>query len=155
MPWWLVWVILVVAALGVFAWIGLRLWRSVKALGREVAKAEVVLERLEARVRELDELAGEVEAIAPQIVLSPQQRTALHEVRAGVRATRRARRRFRFERAAAQWDDISGGPRADARAAAAAAAAHPASPSPAALPTTVMPATAQPAHPAHPDARKA
>ncbi|TGO04678.1 hypothetical protein [Serinibacter arcticus] len=109
MPWWLVWVVLVVLALAVLAWIGFRLYRSFRALLAEVRLAQGVLERLETRLAELEEVAEATSAIAPEITASDERRAELREVRAGVSAVRRARKQARYDRVSARWAGITGG----------------------------------------------
>lgn len=109
MPWWLVWVVLVVLALAVLAWIGLRLYRSFRALLAEVHVAQGVLARLETRLAELEEVAGAGAAIAPEITASDERRAELRELRSGVKAVRRGRRQARYDRVSARWAGITGG----------------------------------------------
>ena len=71
MPWWLVWVLLVLAALALLVWIGLRLYRAFRALMVELEQAQQVLQgarcqgrghvhiqSLAARARREDQLCG-------------------------------------------------------------------------------------------------
>lgn len=109
MTWWLIWVILVIAALALLVWVGLRLWRSFKALLTEMEKAQEVLDALSTRVAELEALQDEI-TIAPELLLTPERRSALAAARADVKARRRSRRLARSARATAQWDAVTGGP---------------------------------------------
>lgn len=109
MPWWLVWVLLVVAAIALLVWVGLRLWRIFRGLLHELEEAQVVLDRLTERLEELEEAAAQAQAIAPEIVITPERREELQAVRAEVRATRRARKQARYDRMSARWDHITGG----------------------------------------------
>lgn len=111
MPWWLVWVLLAVAALGFLIWVGLRLWRSFRALIKEVQAAQVVIDRLGETVARLEEAAGEAEQIEARLLLSQQERDEVHQARAEVRAQRSARRTVRYERAVTSWDQLTGAPR--------------------------------------------
>lgn len=111
MPWWVVWVLLAVAALGFLIWVGLRLWRSFRALVKEVQAAQLVLDRLNETVARLEEAAGEAEEIEARLVLSQRDREELREERAAVRAERSARRSERYERAVTGWDQLTGAPR--------------------------------------------
>ncbi|MFH5823294.1 hypothetical protein [Georgenia sp. AZ-5] len=98
--WWLVWVVLVLVALGVGALLALRLWRQVKALGRELAAAAELGARLSpatvetppARVARVPGPAGDA------ATLDLARRT-----RDRVRGERAARRRGQLARAAARW----------------------------------------------------
>lgn len=108
MPWWLVWVLLVLAALAFLIWIGLRLYRQVKALLAELRRAEAVVIELQEKIADLEEAAATAGAIEADLTLTPERRAELHETRAAVRATRQARRRARYERASASWDEVTG-----------------------------------------------
>lgn len=108
MPWWLIWVLLVLAALTLLVWIGLRLWRAFRALLAEVERAQEVLGRLEERMAELEELGDAAAQIVPELVIDPERRAELAEARNDVRRTRRARKQARHERAVGEWDAITG-----------------------------------------------
>lgn len=108
MPMWLVWVLLVIAALVYLGWAMRRLWHAGKALAAELKRASVVTARLEARIAELEEIAARSAQIAPEIVLTPDRRRELKERRAQVKRIRRARRWARYERMSARWDDVTG-----------------------------------------------
>lgn len=108
MPWWLIWLLLVLAALALFVWLGIRLWRIGRGLLAELERAEVVLDRLDARLAELEEAASRARAIEPELLLGPERRAELHASRARVRQARAGRRRVRYDRASRVWDDITG-----------------------------------------------
>lgn len=110
MPWWLVWVLLAVAALGFLIWVGLRLWRSFRALIKEVQAAQLVMERLSETVARLEEAAGEAEQIEARLLLSQDEREEIRQERADVRAQRRARKNSRYKRAVTSWDQLTGAP---------------------------------------------
>lgn len=107
MPMWLVWILLVVSAFVFLGWVVTKLWRAGKGLAAELALAQETLERLEARMAELDEIAARA-PVRAEIVLSDDRRRELRERRAQVKRIRRARKQARFERAQAQWDRITG-----------------------------------------------
>lgn len=108
MPWWLIWVVLIVVALALLAWLGLRLYRSFRALTAEVGRAQGVLEGLQSRLEELEALGESAAALTPQIVLDDAGRADLRASRAEVKRVRRSRRRARHDRAAERWDAITG-----------------------------------------------
>lgn len=109
MPWWLVWVLLGVAAVVFLGWVGLRLWRAFRALLAELEGLGEVLDRLESRMAELDQLAAAEESEeSPVLVLSPEERTELRALRAEIRERRRSRRQVRYEKVAATWDKVTG-----------------------------------------------
>ena len=110
MPWWLVWVLLAIAALGFLIWVGLRLWRSFRALVKEVQAAQLVLDRLNETVARLEEAAGEAQEIEAHLVLTQQDREDLHAARTAVRALRSSRRAARYQRAVTTWDQMTGAP---------------------------------------------
>lgn len=105
MPWWPIWIVLVLATLALLVWLGLRLWRSAKALLAEVERAGAVLDALDA-----DSADHAVAPIESELFASPERRAELRASRSAVRAARRARRRDRFERAYATWQTITGPP---------------------------------------------
>lgn len=107
MPMWLVWVILVIGAIVFLGWVVTRLWRAGKGLAAELVRAQETLERLEARMAELEEISQRA-PVRAEIVLTQDRRRELHERRAQVKRIRRARKQARFERASAQWDRITG-----------------------------------------------
>lgn len=107
MIWWPVWIVLILGALAVLVVLGVRLYRQGKALAAEVERALAVAERLEQRMAELEELAQERE-IAPELFLTPERRAELSELRAQVRATRRARRDARYQRVRERWNRVTG-----------------------------------------------
>ncbi|MBN8883602.1 hypothetical protein EDD28_2973 [Salana multivorans] len=109
MPWWLVWVLLSVAALVFLGWVLLRLWRAFRALLAELEALGELMDRLEARMAELDELAAaEGTSEGPGIVLTPRERAELHALRAEIKARRNARRQARYRKVSATWDGITG-----------------------------------------------
>lgn len=96
MLWFVVWTVLVLATLAGAFWLGRRLWRSLVALGAELARAGEVATLLADRTAELEEVArarqGEVR---PALGTDPDAlRVRVEELRA-VRRTQRARRRER------------------------------------------------------------
>jgi hypothetical protein len=95
--WWLVWIVLVLGALGVGALLLLRLWRQVKALGREVGAAGELAARLE---------PGEPDVPAPYVPGAAGDQATLAAAvatRARIVDERTRARRARLERAGARW----------------------------------------------------
>lgn len=109
MLWALLWLVLVAGAVSYLVWVGLRLWRSFKALMREAERAGDLADRLNARVAELTEEAPD-SPVTARIELTPAERAELWAVRGGVRAARRGRREGRWLRASARWRQIIGAP---------------------------------------------
>ncbi|MBD5787469.1 hypothetical protein IF650_14955 [Cellulosimicrobium terreum] len=102
--WFWVWTFLVVStAVGAF-FLARRLWRSVKALGREAARASQVAAELGTTADELSRrLAAEQPSTAPTLFDDPVVlRERVDALRAS-RAERRGLRRVRDERVWARW----------------------------------------------------
>lgn len=98
--WWLVWVLLGLGALATFALLGLRLWRQVKALGRQAAAAGALLECLDA--------TGDAPGAAPPrhvpgVVGDPRALARARATRTRVAADRAQRRAARMRRVTARW----------------------------------------------------
>lgn len=95
--WWLVWIVLVLGALGAGALLLLRLWRQAKALGREAAAAGEVGARLD---------PGEPAPVTPHVPGATGDRATLAAAvaaRARIADERGRRRRARLARAGARW----------------------------------------------------
>lgn len=98
--WFLIWVVLVLAALGAGVLLALRLWRQVKALGREARGLSEALARLE----------GAGESVAParlrHVPGATGEEAALDRARATrerVKARRSRQRQGRLDRSVARW----------------------------------------------------
>ncbi|KAE8762701.1 hypothetical protein [Georgenia thermotolerans] len=95
--WWLVWIVLVLGALGTGALLLLRLWRQAKALGREAAAAGELGARLD---------PGEPDPMTPHVPGASGDRATLDAAvaaRARIADERARRRRARLARAGARW----------------------------------------------------
>ncbi|WP_127127631.1 hypothetical protein [Georgenia sp. SYP-B2076] len=101
--WWLVWVVLVLGALGTAALLGLRLWRQVKALGREASGAAQLMSRLEPTGPGPGPVGG---ADAPHVPGPAGDEATLRRARADrarIKARRAALRAARLDRVQARW----------------------------------------------------
>ncbi len=108
MLWFIVWTVLVLATLAGAVLVGRRLWRAAVGLGREVARAGEVAERLGARTAELEAQARAAGVeIRPALGRDPQElRDRVEELRAvrrEHRAGRRERHRGTVAAATARW----------------------------------------------------
>ena len=101
LPWWgwvLLWVVLVVGgALWLFV-LSRRVWRSAKALGREVSRASGLLSLLEERVDELRDADPVPTAVTQDPVRLREDYRRWRADQAAVRRTRRAARLPRWAR---------------------------------------------------------
>ncbi len=95
MVWAIVWTVLVLATLAGAFLLGRRLWRSAVALGREVARAGEVAERLSEEVARLEALAAERPSGGTSLGQDP---TPLAQRVDELRVARRARAAARHER---------------------------------------------------------
>jgi hypothetical protein len=102
--WFWVWTLLVVGTLvGAFL-LGRRLWRSVRALGRELSRASQVASELGARAEELSRrLEAQQPSTAPTLFDDPAELRRRVDVLRADRADRRVERRRRDEQAWARW----------------------------------------------------
>ncbi|UNX53195.1 hypothetical protein MF406_09100 [Georgenia sp. TF02-10] len=96
--WWLVWTVLVLAALAVVGLLGWRLWQQVRALGREASRAGEALGRLD----QADDGAAPAPYV-PALAAGLPGTDRAHAVRDRVRAERAGQRRARLARATARW----------------------------------------------------
>jgi hypothetical protein len=98
--WWLIWLVLVLAALGACVLLALRLWRKVKALGREARGISEAAERLQG---DNDDGAAarphHVAGVVGDEVTLDRARTT----RERVRTARSRQRQGRLDRSAARW----------------------------------------------------
>jgi hypothetical protein len=95
--WWLVWLLLVLAALGTGALLALRLWRQAKALGRDLGAAAELTARLEVD----DPVPAAVHA--PGALAEPATLATARETRARITDERVRLRRARLDRARSRW----------------------------------------------------
>lgn len=102
--WFWVWTLLVVGTLvGAFL-LARRLWRSVKALGRELSRASQVAAQMSARADELSRrLEAEQPSTAPTLFEDPVVLRERVDVLRADREERRADRRRRDEQVWARW----------------------------------------------------
>ncbi|GAA3512195.1 hypothetical protein [Georgenia daeguensis] len=98
--WWLIWVVLVLAALGVGVLLALRLWRQVKALGREARGLSDAAERLE---RAGDDDVPARPRHVPGVVGEESTLDRARATRERVKVARSHQRQGRLERSAARW----------------------------------------------------
>lgn len=95
--WWLVWLLLVLAALGTGALLTLRLWRQAKALGRDLAAAA------ELTARPADDAAVPAAVHAPGALGEPATLAAARATRARITDERVLLRSARLDRARGRW----------------------------------------------------
>ncbi|SRR5690554_1601785 len=104
--WFVIWTVLVLGALGFFAYLGWRLWRrSVRPLLQELGNAAQVTGELAEKVAVLQEAQPEPR-VTPDLFASESQREAFAQTRHDIRARRRSRADARRERAYARWRDL-------------------------------------------------
>jgi len=106
--WFTVWTVLVLATLAGAFLVGRRLWRSAVGLGREMARAGDVAQRLSARAAELEAQARAAGVeVRPALGRDPQEVRdrveLLRAVRREHRAVIRERRRGTVRDATARW----------------------------------------------------
>ncbi|MBD8077811.1 hypothetical protein [Cellulosimicrobium arenosum] len=102
--WFWVWTLLVVGTLVGAFFLGRRLWRSLKALGRELSRASQVASELGARVDELSRQQAEsAPSTGPTLFDDPEVLQARVAALRGERAERRVVRRRRDEKVWARW----------------------------------------------------
>ncbi|MFC4555119.1 hypothetical protein [Georgenia faecalis] len=92
-----VWALLVVAALVVVGLLGLRLWRSAVALGRELSVAGRLADRLSGVG------APALEPVVPGVVGDPELLAAARRTRVELRDRRTGRRHARAALAIGRW----------------------------------------------------
>jgi hypothetical protein len=98
--WWLIWVVLVLAALGACVLLALRLWRQLKALGREARGLSDAAERLE---RAGDDAAPARPRHVPGVVGEEATLDRARATRERVKVTRSGQRQGRLDRSATRW----------------------------------------------------
>ena len=98
--WWLIWIVLVLAALGAGVLLALRLWRQVKALGREGRD----LSDAAARLDRAGEHVGPARPVhVPGVVGDPLTLERARTTRERVKVARSVQRQGRLDRSAARW----------------------------------------------------
>ncbi|ROS74479.1 hypothetical protein [Cellulomonas sp. PhB143] len=104
MWWWILWVVLVVGAVCVVAWLVRDVWRRARRFLRELSKAEGVLSDLSARAAELERLAAADGPVGPVDMSDvPAARARVDERRLETVARRGERRARRHARDAELW----------------------------------------------------
>ncbi len=98
--WWIVWTVLVLAALAVLVTLALRLWGKVKLLGQEAKQASASLERLE---RAADDLPEPPPPPLPGVLRDPATLGAARATRIRIAVERDDARAARRSRAVARW----------------------------------------------------
>jgi hypothetical protein len=98
--WWLVWIVLALGALGAGALLLLRLWRQVKALGREAGGLSDAAGRLDAAG---DDVGPTRAPHVPGAVGDPLALERARSVRERIKVTRSVQRQGRLERSASRW----------------------------------------------------
>lgn len=101
--WWIVWAVLVVAALVVLVLLGLNVWVKAKALQAEQARAQAVAEELGARAAALEQAAAEASRIRPRVQDDPEDLRAQYRAVRASHAPARAARRARHQRLWGRW----------------------------------------------------
>lgn len=99
--WWIIWAVLVIAAVVVLALILRDVWGKTKAFGRELSRAQLVADDLSAKAAELERLAAE-----NRVVIRPrleEDRDTLREEYRAVRDSHAPERAARQARHRAVW----------------------------------------------------
>lgn len=99
MIWWILWLVLVLVALGVLALVGLRLWRSGKALMTEASAVGALADRFASAETTPPVPAPHV----PGVVGDPATLEAARAARARLAAERTVARERRLADAKARW----------------------------------------------------
>lgn len=105
MVWFVVWTVLVLAAIVGAVLLGRRLWRSFKALMSEVSRSSEELARLESTIADLDAQRGE-QVFRPDLTADAQVRERWRSSRRENLAARAARVRARRSRTLERWRAI-------------------------------------------------
>lgn len=98
--WWLIWIVLVLAALGAGVLLALRLWRQVKALGREGRGLSDAAARLDAAG---DDVGPARPVHVPGVVGDPVILERARTTRERVKVARSVQRQGRLDRSADRW----------------------------------------------------
>lgn len=108
MLWFSVWAVLILATIAGAIWLGLRLWRSVKALMAQLEEASGLADRLDRQVAELEAAAAAAEqpAPGPAALADEAQRARWRATRAVNIRSRQSRREVRRTRALQRWRQI-------------------------------------------------
>lgn len=111
MLWFAVWTTLVLATLAGAVWLGLRLWRSGKALLAQLAETSAALDQLQDRIDALEAANPPEPVPVPSLLADEGQRARWRAIRA-TNLQRRAERRFRRRTATfARWESTLQPPR--------------------------------------------
>lgn len=106
MLWFIIWTLLVLATLAGAAWLGLRLWRSAKALMSELGHTSEMIESLSRRTAELTAARGPERTFTPHLLAIDAERDGWRSVRAGNHENRDERKRVRHRTTLARWRAI-------------------------------------------------
>ena len=106
MIWFAVWAVLVIGTVAGAALLGLRLWRSGKALLRQLNETAEVMDRLQARIEELEAARGPEPVFTASLLATDPERDRWRAIRQANRDTRAARRRLRRALAYRRWHDV-------------------------------------------------
>jgi hypothetical protein len=104
--WFAVWTVLVLATIAGAVLLGLRLWRSGKALLKQLEATGEVMDRLQTRVEELEAARGPEPVFTPSLLATEEQRERWRTVRQANRDTRAARRAVRRGLTYKRWDAV-------------------------------------------------
>ncbi len=104
--WFVIWAVLIVAALAFFAVLGLRLWRnSARPLLNELGEATKMAQTLSEQVEAL-RAANPPLHPQPSIVATDEQRQAYRQVRLDNKSAKSTRKWARRERAYTRWVNL-------------------------------------------------
>lgn len=106
MIWFAVWTVLVLATIAGAVLLGLRLWRSGKALLTQLETTGQVMDRLQTRIEELEAVRGPEPTFTPSLLATEVQRERWRAVRQANLDTRAARRAVRRGLAYKRWDAV-------------------------------------------------
>lgn len=106
MIWFAVWTVLVLGTIAGAVLLGLRLWRSGKALLAQLSATGRVMDQLQTRIEELEAAHGPEPVFTPSLLASDEQRERWRTVRYANRETRAARRRLRRALTYRRWQDV-------------------------------------------------
>ncbi|WP_420115100.1 hypothetical protein [Pseudactinotalea sp.] len=106
MIWFAVWTVLVLGTIAGAVLLGLRLWRSGKALLAQLSETGRVMDQLQTRIEELEAARGPEPVFTPSLLATEEQRERWRVVRQANRDARAARRRLRRGLTYRRWQDV-------------------------------------------------
>lgn len=106
MIWFAVWAVLVLATIAGAVLLGLRLWRSGKALLAQLSETGRVMDQLQTRIEELEAARGPDPVFTPSLLATPEQRERWRAVRDANRDARAARRAVRRALTYRRWNSV-------------------------------------------------